>query len=38
LEEEPADLIGDSESGEVDEAFLYFGWKRREKRYRMVNH
>ena len=37
LEEEPADLIGDSESGEVDEASLYFGWKRREKRYRMVN-
>ena len=37
LEEEPADLIGDSESGEVDEASLYFGWKRQEKKYRMVD-
>ena len=37
LEEEPADLIGDSESGEVDEASLYFGWKRKEKKYRMVD-
>jgi len=31
------DLIGDSESGEVDEASLYFGWKRNEKKYRMVD-
>lgn len=38
LEEEPADLIGGSESGEVDEASLYFGWKRKEKKYRMVDH
>jgi len=38
LEEEPADLIGDSESGEIDEASLYFGWKRKEKKYRMVDH
>jgi plasmid rolling circle replication initiator protein Rep len=37
LEEEPEDLIGDSESGEVDEASLYFGWKRKEKKYRMVD-
>ncbi len=37
LEEEPADLIGDSESGEVDEASLFFGWRRGEKRYRMVD-
>ena len=37
LEEEPADLIGDSESGETDEASLYFGWKRKEKKYRMVD-
>jgi plasmid rolling circle replication initiator protein Rep len=37
LEEEPADLIGDSESGEVDEASLFFGWRRREKKYRMVD-
>ncbi len=38
LEDEPADLIGDSESGEVDEASLYFGWKRKEKKYRMVDY
>jgi len=38
LEEEPEDLIGETESGEMDEAKLYFGWKRREKRYRMVDH
>ena len=37
LEEEPADLIGDSKSGEIDEASLYFGWKRKEKKYRMVD-
>ncbi len=37
LEEEPADLIGDSESGEVDEASLFFGWRRKEKKYRMVD-
>jgi plasmid rolling circle replication initiator protein Rep len=37
LEEEPDDLIGDSESGAIDEASLYFGWKRKEKRYRMVS-
>jgi len=37
LEEEPEDLIGQNESSEVDEAELYFGWKRREKRYRMVS-
>jgi plasmid rolling circle replication initiator protein Rep len=38
LEEEPEDLIGQNESGEVDEAKLYFGWKRKEKQYRMVSH
>lgn len=37
LEEEPDDLIGESESGEVDEAKLYFGWKRKEKKYRMID-
>ena len=37
LEEEPEDLIGENETGEVDESELYFGWKRREKRYRMVS-
>jgi plasmid rolling circle replication initiator protein Rep len=37
LEEEPEDLIGGSESGEIDEAKLYFGWKRKEKRYRLID-
>lgn len=38
LEAEPEDLIGESElpDGE-DEARLYFGWKRREQEYRMVD-
>jgi plasmid rolling circle replication initiator protein Rep len=38
LEEEPEDLIGESESGEIDQAKLYFGWKRKDKRYRLVDH
>lgn len=38
LEEEPADLIGESDDPEqVDEGRLYFGWKRREKKYRLVS-
>lgn len=37
LEEEPDDLIGkDDEVEPMDEASLYFGWQRREKKYRMV--
>jgi plasmid rolling circle replication initiator protein Rep len=36
LEEEPEDLIGESDEDEVDEGHLRFGWKRREKKYRMV--
>jgi plasmid rolling circle replication initiator protein Rep len=38
LEEEPEDLIGKDDEGEelVDEGHLYFGWKRREKKYRLV--
>lgn len=39
LEQEPEDLIGESEEPEqVDEGSLYFGWKRQQKRYRMVDH
>lgn len=39
LEQEPEDLIGDSELPEAQESdSLYFGWKRGEKRYRMVSH
>lgn len=39
LEEEPEDLIGEDNSGEgqVDEGHLYFGWKRREKKYKLVD-
>jgi plasmid rolling circle replication initiator protein Rep len=38
LEADPDDLIGkdDSETSEVDEGHLYFGWKRSEKKYRML--
>jgi plasmid rolling circle replication initiator protein Rep len=38
LEQEPDDLIGKSEETEVqEETSLYFGWKRQEKKYRMVD-
>lgn len=37
LEEEPEDLIGKREEDEADEGHLYFGWKKREKKYRMVD-
>lgn len=38
LEEEPDDLIGESDTPEAQESSsLYFGWKRPEKRYRMVS-
>lgn len=37
LEQEPEDLIGEGDDPEqVDEGGLYFGWKRKEKKYRMV--
>lgn len=39
LEDEPEDLIGESEQVEgEDEASLYFGWKQKERKYRMVSH
>jgi plasmid rolling circle replication initiator protein Rep len=38
LEEEPEDLIGEDGLGESDQAKLYFGWKRKDKRYRLVDH
>ena len=39
LEEEPEDLIGKNEESEpMDEDSLYFGWKRRDQKYRMVSH
>lgn len=37
LEEEPDDLIGNDGEDDVDEGHLYFGWRRSEKKYRMVN-
>jgi plasmid rolling circle replication initiator protein Rep len=38
LEEDPDDLIGKDEdnAGEVDEGHLYFGWKRFDKQYRLI--
>ena len=37
LEEEPKDLIGEGDAELLSEASLLFGWKRQEKRYRMVS-
>lgn len=38
LEEEPEDLIGQSdEPDQVDEGELYFGWKRKERKYRLTD-
>ena len=39
LEQDPDDLIGKEETAEkeVDEGHLYFGWKRREKKYKLVD-
>ena len=39
LEQDPDDLIGkeDTDEKEVDEGHLYFGWKRGEKKYRLVD-
>jgi len=37
LEDEPEDLIGEGDdSDQVDEGHLYFGWKRFEKKYRLI--
>ena len=38
LEQEPEDLIGESDESETaDDGNLYFGWKRQDKRYRLVD-
>lgn len=38
LEEEPDDLIGESDTPEgEDEGKVYFGWKRQDRKYKMVN-
>jgi plasmid rolling circle replication initiator protein Rep len=36
-EETTEEMIGDDGEGDVDEGHLYFGWKRAEKKYRMVS-
>ncbi len=35
LEEEPEDLIGGNEQGDLDEGHLYFGWKPQLKKYKL---
>ena len=35
LEKEPEDLIGEGDDTEVDEGHLYFGWKRKVKKYQL---
>lgn len=37
LEQEPEDLVGEDGESEVDEGHLYFGWKRKEKKYKLVD-
>jgi plasmid rolling circle replication initiator protein Rep len=37
LECEPEDLIGNTNEGEVDEGHLYFGWKQKQKKYKLMN-
>ena len=38
LDQDPDDLIGKEETAEkeIDEGHLYFGWKRREKKYKLI--
>ncbi len=36
LECEPEDLIGNTNEGEVDEGHLYFGWKHKQKKYKLM--
>ncbi|NEQ78473.1 MAG: protein rep [Okeania sp. SIO2C9] len=38
LEKEPEDLIGrDENSDDLDEGHLYFGWKRKQKKYKLID-
>jgi len=37
LEQEPEDLIGEDNQGDVDEGHLYFGWKRNKKKYKLLD-
>jgi plasmid rolling circle replication initiator protein Rep len=36
LEKEPEDLIGEAEEDTPDEGHLYFGWKRKAKKYKLI--
>lgn len=36
LEQEPEDLIGQDNEGDVDEGHLYFGWRKKQKKYKLV--
>jgi plasmid rolling circle replication initiator protein Rep len=40
LENEPEDLIGEDEKGEgdLDEGYLFFGWKQKLKKYKLIDH
>ena len=40
LEEDPEDLIGDGDEDQLsdDSAQIFFGWKKKEKKYRLVDH
>lgn len=38
LEQEPEDLIGEGDLPEESSSSLYFGWKRRDKKYKLVDH
>jgi plasmid rolling circle replication initiator protein Rep len=37
LEQEPEDLIGQDNEGDVDEGHLHFGWRYKDKRYKLIN-
>lgn len=37
LENDPDDLIGDDEQAEVDEGHLYFAWKYKSKKYKLID-
>jgi hypothetical protein len=38
LEQEPEDLIGEDNQGDVDEGHLYFGWKKKQKKYKLIDY
>jgi len=36
LEQDPEDLVGQDAEDDVGEGHLYFGWKRKEKKYKLL--